>query len=781
MYVGLFSLISTYIIYNMGVLGAAGYPHTYYEDVFVSEKEKNSIDYLQGNIDHWISALIRDKRHLKTYRGYYNGKRDNRDFEYLTDNFGIGTPSTLKFTNLIKSRVDSLVDQIETDSHSFAVSCVDNKTIDRIQEEKKRRKLGDIRASLEVFSQQVNSAIESGDKMPTYSELTSNLDQIKGKYDSNFLSDYEVAAQKVLTYFSKSNELDIKHKLALIAHDLIVTGESYWRVYYTRSGSDPELVVIKPENFFHNKNTNSSFIDGTDAVAHREFMTHKEVVMNYGKFLSKDDIKELFGERYMAKTARSLKSGLDLELYYSEDDPLLGQKHHSSANTVEVIHVEWLATNEVDMDGEEQRLETTVSEGQNNKPRNKTRRVDRYEGTRIGGTLYVNCGKSSNVTRSQNKPYDCGFSYNGMVNNDRGGEPYSVVGALKDLQDIYDLTIFYRDNLLATSGSPGDRVNVAGIPKVLGGDFMERLFKFMALKKNGVELIDPTEQGAQLFNHYGSFDNTVNGQSLMAIESLLTSIEHQADIIAGTNPQMLGNIKERDAVANVETGIQRSLSINQSIFGLFRSGHTKIMGSLLNTSQQSYRDGKKISYVAGTESYTFEILPENFCFSDFAIAISYSSKDSEKLMAMRGFAKELITTSMVDPDIMTKVILSDSVTEISKLISDNWRQKKSENDQVGQSSQTIEQLEQANKQLESELSNLKQQLEASKQSDASVKARESEQKLAIEREKVDIDRKKAEDANAYNNKQIELKEEVVQLEREQLYLGSGSAKEVKNL
>ena len=194
---GFFSLNHTF----MALPGTASFPHTYYEDVFISEAGKKDIEYLKGNIDHWISSLVRDKKHIKTYRDYYTGIRDEKDFEYLTNNFGIGTPSTLKFTNLIKPRVDSLVDQIESDSHTFGVSCVDNKTIDLIQERKKSNKIKDIMGELDALSQLVNGATERGDKMPSFSELKNSLDGISRKHATNFLSDFEIAAQKVLTYF----------------------------------------------------------------------------------------------------------------------------------------------------------------------------------------------------------------------------------------------------------------------------------------------------------------------------------------------------------------------------------------------------------------------------------------------------------------------------------------------------------------------------------------------------------------------------------------------------
>lgn len=763
----------------MGAPGTSQYPQIYYEDLYISEVEKSDIQYLKGNMDHWVASLVQPKENLRALRDYYNGIRDDKQFEYLTENFGIGTPSNIKFTNIIKPRVDAIVSQLESDSYTYTVSCTDNTTIDLIQEEKKKKKLDEINQALSLFTSNMKEAIAKGDEPVPFSELKNSVDVIKDKYKTNFISDFEIGVQKLCTYFEKSSEMEMRSKLALLAHDLVVTGECYYRVYFKREGSDPIFEVIKPENFFHNKNTNNPFIDGTDAVIHREYMTHKQVAAEFGKFMTPDQMKSLFGGTYLSRTARNLNSGLDLAMYYGENDPMLGQKHFNSAYTVEVMHIEWLATNALIIDEVERQRLQLINSGFNYQIGEEVRRMDRYEGVRIGGSVYLNCGKSEQILRSANDPYACGFSYGGLLNSDRNGRPYSVVGALKDLQDVYDMTMFHRDNLIANSGVKGDRINIAGIPKVLGDDFMSRLFKFMALKKNGVELIDPTEQGAQLFNHYGNFDNTVDGNSIMAINGIMAQIEHQADIIAGTSPQMLGAIAQRDAVSNVETGIKQTLALHQPLFELFRGNQNRIIKELVNVAQMSYKTGKKISYIAGGESYTFHLLPEKFRFSDYAITINYASKDTTRVEQLKLIAKQLIASGAVDPDIMVKIMLSDSILEIERMITKNWAEKKAENNKVSILSTQVEQYQKQIKELNGQLNNISQQLEASKTVNNEVKANEVKLKNEEANKKLVIEQEKVVNEKEYNDATIELKKEEIQLEREQLYMGVGKEKEIK--
>ena len=304
---------------------------------------------------------------------------------------------------------------------------------------------------------------------------------------------------------------------------------------------------------------------------------------------------------------------------------------------------------------------------------------------------------------------------------------------------------------------------------------------FTSFKKNGFELIDPTEPGAQMFQHYGSFDNSINGKSLEAIERVLAGMEKQADITAGTNPQMLGQIAERDAVGNVKQGIQQSLIITEDLLELMRDNFHRMLSNVLNISQVCYKNGKKGSYIAGSESYVFEILPEHFCYSDFAISISYGSKDEIKLRELKGMVKELISNELIPPDIIVHVILSDSITEVKRLVSEAVRTSKEENNQLGKANSQLEQMSQQLKELESELNNTRQQLKAAEAQRQQTNAEDAAAKREVDKRRIDIEEEKRADLKEFQQGQLKLKEQTVQLEREQLYLDTGSAREVKNL
>jgi hypothetical protein len=52
---------------------------------------------------------------------------------------------------------------------------------------------------------------------------------------------------------------------------------------------------------------------------------------------------------------------------------------------------------------------------------------------------------------------------------------------------------------------------------------MTRLTKWVTLRKQGLELVDPTEDGANLFQHYGDFNASIQGDAINAVNAILES------------------------------------------------------------------------------------------------------------------------------------------------------------------------------------------------------------------------------------------------------------------
>jgi len=450
-----------------------------------------------------------------------------------------------------------------------------------------------------------------------------------------------------------------------------------------------------------------------------------------------------------------------------DDNEFANQFTNNEFDTVEVLHVEWLASNEIgkkDSSGRVAYIE------------------DRYEGYRIGYDIYFGMKRSEHVIRSQRDPYKASLTYSGMAYNQRQGEPYSMVWNLKDVQDMYDITQFHRNNLIATAGVAGTRVNIAGIPKILGNDFMERLMKWVALRKQGMELIDPTEEGAQLFNHYGEFQGGIDGNAINGINAILQTLERQVVLTTGITDQMLGQIQEREAVENVKTGIRQVSLITLNIFDLLAGARKRILTSLIDNAKIAFKKGKIGSYKVGPTHVAFKIDNKDFTLTDYNIQVTPSSRDALKLQKLESLVNELVGAGAIKPEVAIKLALAESLLEAKRIVKDSLKAEDPQGKQIQEMDQQLqqyeEQLKEASQQAE-QLQRKADQMSAEKleldkarlQLDAEIKKREVEVKEKAQKAKEEFD-----------TLQAEARKEIVQLEREQLYVQGGDkkAQEVNN-
>ena len=79
------------------------------------ERNKSDEELIQKT-DIAISELVYDKDDLQKAYNYYNCKRDAEQFKYLEENFGLGNPTSIEFTPLIRKHVDALILQEKRNS-----------------------------------------------------------------------------------------------------------------------------------------------------------------------------------------------------------------------------------------------------------------------------------------------------------------------------------------------------------------------------------------------------------------------------------------------------------------------------------------------------------------------------------------------------------------------------------------------------------------------------------------------------------------------------------------
>ena len=709
-------------------------------------------------IGRTIRELVYDKVAIRKAYQYYHCKRDAEQFKHLEENYGIGSPTSVEFTPLIKKHIDVLVGQYLGLEQDLKITCKDSDTISNIVREKQLK----IQKALHDYLQNyiVNNivgAILDNRDITNDPYVEKELQKLKDDVESNFISDYEIAGQNILQYIKQSRNIDLKNKLRLIFVDLLVAGVAYYRTKVTDSGHNINFERLNPLDTFVDRNPDSHYLNDSRRVVIRKYMTKENILYEYGEDLTEDSIKELDelankgigGNTYFVNVANGQEFGRSnavhgilggLEVIPSN----ISEKFdtHYNQNVIVVYEVEWLEYNK------------------------EKKCLDRYEGVRIGESIYITRGKSGHVVRTVDAPGKCGLSVNGLFFLDTNGEPFSLIVNTMNLQDKFDLLIYYRDNLIANSGTVGDWLDLASLPAVLGEETPERIQQWLAYKKNGVGLIDTSQEGQQMNTIFNGFDDTVKAQSIQAIQIAIQSIEQQASSITGVLPEMLAQYEQRDAVSNVKLGVTTSGLLTKQYFNAMDTIYKEVNYDLLNLAKLVYKDGITGTIVLGDyQSKIFTALPEHYTVTDFDIHIEDSTLSFQNMEYMKALNMEMIKAGMSDPMMVFDIATAKNPTSLKKRINKAMQIKKAENDQLIQMQQ---QLQQASEQLNS-LNKQNQELQQALQKAQKQSGEIEQARLQLEQQRLELDKEKVKNDKDYNDKMIETKNKQVEAQVAQIF------------
>lgn len=739
----------------------------------ISEKEKNEPGYIQKMTDLICNSLIFDKDHLRKAYNYYNGVMDKDQYRYLEENYGIGSPTSVDFIPLIRKHVDCLIGRHLQNKQKPKITCKDKYSLVETLRQKQLAVDNEIASRLEnQLHNNLSYALLSDEdkqnkKSPVDKTSDFELEKLKEDIDRNFISEFESAAQNMLTFLDQNKSVDLYNKKKVLFLDLLVTGQCYYRVTLDKMGETPDIEVLNPIDVFYEKNNNSPYIKDSTRVVVRKFMNKQQIISKYGDKLSNDDLKKLDSQLttgtdmssnaiYVRTSTGSLVSNVGVSTLDSMYDNDLNQIYN---NYYVVYEVEWLTNNKVKDDNGKENFVT-----------------DRYESVRIGDNIYIETGKSKYVTRSIEHPDRCSLSVNGISYSDRNGRPYSLVLATIPIQDKYNILFFFRDSLIASSGIKGDFLDVSQLPEFLGKTPQERLLKWTAYKKKlGIALIDTSQEGnsgnSNLNTIYKGYDDTVSGQALQAIQLAIQQTEDACSAITGIYREQLGGIEQRDAVTNVAVGINQSSIVTKQYHQIMDNITTEFLIDMLNMCKISYSEGMVGSVVLGDKMQKiFTIDPQYFSFTDYDIHIADSSESIQEMNKIEQLIFELVKSGSIDIEVVLEGITSNNLPDLKYDLSQALKKKKKENNQIEQAGQQLSQYEQQLKQMQSEYQKIKNELDSLKNTDRDLErqkiknayeiAKESNQlKDVIENKKLTNDSKKVEiefaqlyDENPYNNK-----------------------------
>ena len=735
----------------------------------ITNAKKGSDDYLMDWTDYIIGSLVREKLELYKAYNYYNGVRDHYQYENLEKNYGVGNPTSVGFTPLTRKHIDAIVGEYLTTKPKPRISCKDKRTLTNIFRDKQ---LQVIKSQKEYISKFLENAVYKaimgqGDKQQDQKlvddQIEKELKEIQDSVQRNFISEYEIAAQDICEYVLQNRQIDFTNKLEQLLLDLLISGQAYYKVVPTHEGTNFKIELCDPLNTWVDKDPKNKYMKNAYKAVVRKWMTPEEIEIKYGDFLTQKDLKQIkeWKNFYNEETNFALVTGQTSRCGAQGDGILAGvgvypfeneKREFRRYDLIPVYDVEW-----IDSKKEGDKLIGYT-----------------YQVTRIGNDIYILEGNNIPMPRDIDAPNEPRLSINGLWYTNGHGSPYSLMLATADLQDKYDLNLYLKDNAIALAGTRGAIIDVAAIPEFIGDTPEERIIKFQAYRKVGTSLIDSAQEGLQNLNTiYNGYDDTIQPGTIQAYQLSIQMIEDTVSSITGVFRERLGGIEQRDAVQNVEIGMQQSYIITKRYYQAMDTLVKEMLSDCIDMAKIVYKEGLTGQLILGDKREIINILPEYYTFTSYDINLADTTEIMKEQELIKQLALQLVGSNQFDPEILMIVSTSKSLTEMKELSMKCIKEKKLENDQIQQLTQQLQQAQEQQKQMQ-------KQLEESTRKIAQL----NEKKLNLEQQNTQMDQEieyaKIRSNEDLKNRELDLIEQRNKLEAAQLMDDNPNNDAIKN-
>jgi hypothetical protein len=728
----------------------------------IPESEKNW-DWAVENMDYCIAqcptyyANEYDEQYDR-----YNGKRDRKKMNHLTNTFGPEFPiNKIKHYPLVRTLLNELQGEYEELKLDFTVFFTDTDSI-KMKHELVKVNLLDA----------IVQAIKAGE------DVDQTLDELEKNYKEKFQTSLEKGVWNALTSYVQNNQMERKFVENFV--DKLITGEEYYRVQVNRIGEDPDYTVIRPGHLFFADNK-TKWVRDCDWAVYPVEMTPIEILDSFGEYLTEDDKNKItdWVDMYTKDSLKFMDEFHPERTINSQEELQLMRPDNASSRTT-VYYVEWKSLREInylempnkyvsDAPFIKMVSAETIQElpGSRKKYLRKRFIEERYSGIRIADSIYCKLGKDKYVTRNPSRPSKCYLTFNGLTYAG-SVKPSSFMKMTDDLQDTYDILHFHRENLLALSGVRGSIMDVSQLPDFGTGNLADNLKLYLYYKKLGVALINSAREGAGAYNQFGSYDDTL-GQGYATILAAISQIEDMAGRLVGVNRQRLGNLTYRDGKATTESAQFQASLITQGMYNEHYEVVRFALEDIANACRIAWKNGYTGAYMSNTYTQLITTLEPEWSLSSYGIHIDNKVSEKRTVEEMKGFAMQVMREGMLEFQDVIPLFRKGNLSDILSHIEHSMTKRKQQMmEQQAQMQQLEGQVQQAETEGKVEL--IKAQI-AKLMSDME----DNKRKLALEERELNDNRNK--DMMDFNNESARIALEAKQLDVQAF---KGNSAEVRN-
>jgi len=582
------------------------------------------------------------------------GEFDHKQFEYVTDMYGLTSPARLVNYPMMMNKLDLLAGELISQPLQFSVNVVGRNAVRKKNEQK-------MTMATEVLLRPIRREIEAALGMPIPDENVGQEvpEDIEKFSKMKFRNAIEEQVHTGLRYCVQ--KWDMKDTFKRGFYDLGITGKEFYRTFI--KNGDPYAERIDPRSMIYDFDSDKESLKDSKYAGMDNWYTVNEIIDKHGHELTKAEVTKL--EKLQNSGLQGSDGGTDIYDNYSES--------RGKNLKVRVVELQWRSIRMIKYKVSPNPYDSENPHYKKVKDTYKAKKGEKVverpiteirKATKIGHEILIDWGVKPNQIRYEENYANTTLDYHGVIRNNFNGNTLSVVDALKNIQILYNIVMYQIELAMSRAGGKAMVYDVSQKPK---GVPLEDVFYHA--KNTGLILINGKQEGMQSnnFNQFTQVDFTLS-QSVSQMINLKAMLEDTADKLTGITASRAGINKTSDAVGTNERSVMQSTLITAPLFDI----HYTLVGDVFNSLAGLMRiawgkEGRMANVFGDTGMQLFKI-DKSSCLEECGIFIENSGKEVQRKQDLMMLMERYASTGNFDPKSAIKAVNADSSAEIESIL-----------------------------------------------------------------------------------------------------------------
>jgi hypothetical protein len=582
-----------------------------------------------------------------------NGEFDHKQYQYVTDMYGMTSPARLVNYPMIMTKLDLLAGELISQPLQYSVMVVNRNAVRKKNEQK-------MTMAAEVLLRPIRREIEQQLGMPIPDEnVGQEVPEDIARYQKlKFRNAIEEMVQVGLTFCIQ--RWDLKQTFKRGFYDLSITGKEFYKTYI--KNGDPYAERLDPRVMIYDLDIDKESLKDSKYAGTENWYTVNEIIERFTLTKAQVDyLEELQQTDVSAQDAETIDSyaygvgGQDLKIRVLDFQwrSIRMLKHKVSPNEFDPKNPFLKKVKDT--------YKAKKGEKIIEKPITEIRQA-----TKIGHEMLLDWGVKPNQLRFEENYANTEMDFHGAIKGNFSGNTLSVVDSLKNIQILYNIVMYQIELAMARSGGKSIIYDVSQKPKN-----MSLKNVIYHAKNSGLIVINSKEEGMQTnnFNQFSQVDFTLS-QSVAQMVNMKVMLEETADRLTGISASRAGVQKSGDLVGVTERNVMQSTLITAPLFDI----HYRLVGDVLQSMAGLMRtawakEGRMANVFGDTGMQTFKI-DKSIALPEYGIFIENSGREVQRKQEMMALLERFSSSGNIDPLSIIKAVNAEGSSEVESILTE---------------------------------------------------------------------------------------------------------------